>query len=162
MSEAGSSVGGVRAWAATIARVVLGGLFAFAAYAKMSNHQGFADSILAFKVPMLADHLVQLATFAVPWIELIAGALLILGLWTRGAGVLIGVLLACFTGLIVSALARDLTLSCSCFGKYEFPCPADRIGACHVARNLVLLGVAGVVVWWGPGRLAFDRWGMKA
>jgi len=141
------------AWLATVLRVALGGLFVFAAMMKLAELQQFAFAVKAFAI--LPDHLSHLAAFVVPWIELIAGIGLLLGLWTRPAALVIGAMLAAFIAGIVSVIVRDLDVTCSCFGKFEVPCTGP-VGLCHVIRNLVLLALSLGVMWYGPGRMAVD------
>ncbi len=139
-----------------VLRLVLGGLFVLAASLKLAHPQDFANSVLAFKVfPPAADHLNYLATFVVPWTEMLCGVLLILGLWTRSAALVLTLLLGVFLGGILSVLARNLDVSCGCFGKFEFPC-GKVVGPCHIARNAVLIVMALLVLARGPGGLALD------
>lgn len=140
-----------------VVRVLLGGLFIFAAVMKLSSPAAFALSVAHFKIiPEHADHLTKLAAYAVPWIEAVCGLSLVLGLWARSAALVLTLLLAGFIAMIASTIYRDLNVSCSCFGKFEFPCSGP-VGWCHIARNGVLLALALLVVWRGPGSLAIDR-----
>lgn len=129
-------------------RVALGALFVFAAYVKLRDPQLFAFSVAAFKI--LPDSLAALATFAIPWTEAVAGVALVLGVWARATSVLLMALLGAFIAGIVSVLARGMNVHCGCFGKFEIPCTGP-VGLCHVARNVVLFGLAGTVAWAGPG-----------
>lgn len=138
-----------------LVRVVLGVLFIFAAWMKLKNPQAFADSVLAFKIFGRADHLVVLTTFVVPWLEVICGALLVLGLWSRAAGIALGAQLLIFTGGIISVLVRKLDVTCGCFGEYEWPC-TGAVSMCHVGRNAVLLLAAGLLAWRGGGVAGLD------
>lgn len=140
-----------------VVRLVLGGLFVFAASLKLAHPQDFANSVLAFKVfPPAADHLNHLVTFVVPWTEMLCGVLLILGLWTRSAALVLALLLGVFLGGILSVLVRKLDVSCGCFGKFEFPC-GKVVGSCHIARNGVLIVLALLVLVKGPGAAALDN-----
>ena len=140
------------------ARVVVGGLFTFAAYVKLSEPQNFLESVMAFKIfsgKPLPDHLANLATFALPWIELICGVLLVLGLYARSAAVVLSGLLVTFIVALVMVLQLPGPIECGCFGKFEVPCGAI-VGPCHVARNSVLLGLTAMVLFAGPGRWSVD------
>jgi uncharacterized membrane protein YphA (DoxX/SURF4 family) len=138
-------------------RVVLGGLFVFAATMKLQDIQGFAFSVKAFDLlPATADHATKMLAFVVPWTELVVGLLLILGLWTRAASLLLSLILLGFIAGIISVLARDLNVTCGCFGRFEKPCTGP-INSCHIIRNSVLLALTLFVFWKGPGSLAIDR-----
>lgn len=142
-----------------IVRVALGALFMFAAWMKLKNPQAFADSVLAFKIFGQADHLVVLTTFVVPWLEMICGVLLVLGLWSRAGALALCAQLLIFTGGIISVLVRKLDVTCGCFGEYEWPCTGP-VAMCHVGRNAVLLLGMSLLAWRGGGVAGLDglRW----
>ena len=146
-------------------RLALGGLFIFAAWVKLSNPQDFAISIKAFEIldPKTAGPVIQLATFALPWAELICGVLLILGLFTRPAAALLALQLVVFTAAIASVLYRKLDVECGCFGDYDWPCGGVDaegkprvLGMCHIWRDLALLVPALILTFRGGGVLALD------
>lgn len=142
---------------ALILRLALAGLFIFAASVKLENPQVFLSSVLAFKViPAHADHLVKLATFAVPWVELVAAASLILGLWTRAGAALLALTLLGFIGLIISVLQRGMSVKCGCFGRFKLFCTDDALSMCNVWQNCGLLAIALAILILGPGKLALD------
>ncbi|HYE62235.1 MAG TPA: DoxX family protein [Phycisphaerales bacterium] len=149
-------------WLVLPCRVVLGGLFIVAGVMKLRDPQGFAEAIAAFKlIPERADYLTVFTAFAMPWIELLAGAFLVIGLWARASALLIGALLVAFIVMIASVLIRikmgvQLSVSCTCFGELEWPC-GETLGMCQIWRDVVLLAMAVPVLVWGPGPLAIDR-----
>lgn len=140
------------------ARLVLGGLFGLAAFKKLQDPQSFAEAIKGFKIidPATQGHLIVSGAFAIPWVEMTAAVLLVLGLWTRAAALTIGLALLGFIAALVSVITRDLDAGCSCFGDLELFCPRG-VGWCQVARNALLLLPAAYLVWRGGGRIALDR-----
>lgn len=138
------------AWLCLGARVALGALFLLAAWLKLRNPQGFAEAIEGFKI--VPEHLVKLLVFAIPWTELVAGVLLILGVWARASALLVATLLAGFIVGIASVLVRGLSTKCACFGELEWPCGGE-VGACQIIRNTVLIGLALPIILRGPGKL---------
>lgn len=138
-------------------RVALGGLFCIAAVSKLQEPQTFAEAIKAFKVVdhIALGHLIATAAFVIPWVELIAGAALVLGLWSRAAALTIALALAAFIAGLVSVIARGIDASCSCFGNLNLFC-LSAVGACQVIRNSVMLLPAVYLVWRGGGRIALD------
>lgn len=136
-----------------ILRVIFGGLFIFAAVLKLRDPQTFFDAIMAFKI--LPAHLARLATFALPWTELLAGAALIVGYQTRSAAALLSTMLVAFLLGILSAIQRDLDLTCACFGKLEVPCKGP-VGMCHVVRNAVLIAMGLTIAAFGAGKCAVE------
>lgn len=137
-----------------LARVVVAAVMVLAGIVKISDPQQFAFSVKAFKI--LPDHLAVLATFVFPWLEVLCGVLMLLGLWTRAAALVAALQLAAFIGAILSVLARDMSVTCGCFGKYDLVCSGP-LGWCNVAQNAVLLALALLVVARGAGRLAVTR-----
>lgn len=142
-------------------RLALGGLFLVAAYNKlfiMNGPQLFSEAVKAFKVfdPKSQESLIQLATFVVPWIELVAGVALVLGVWTRAAAGVLGALLVGFIYLIVQALARGLNIECGCFGKLSPFCP-KKIGWCNIVQNGAMLASALVIIACPRHILALER-----
>lgn len=139
-------------------RLALGGLFCLAAFKKLQDPQSFAEAIKGFRI---VDHnqfgsLITTGAFALPWVELIAGVLLILGLWSRASALAIWLALAVFIAGLLSVIRRDLNASCSCFGDLNLFC-SSAVGWCQVIRNLVLLVPATYLVWRGGGMVAVDH-----
>lgn len=139
-------------------RLVLGGLFCLAAFKKLNDPQSFAEAIKGFRILSEVDHAVLItnAAFVIPWVEMIAGVMLILGLWTRASAVAVGLALVSFIAGLVSVMARGIQTDCSCFGDLNLFCDAA-VGWCQVIRNVVLLVPTGYLVWRGGGVLGLDR-----
>lgn len=130
-------------------------LFILAAVLKLSNPQGFAEAIQGFQI--VPGHLVKLLAYALPWTELLAGVLLLIGMWSRACALLITLLLLGFIVGIASVLWRGLSTTCACFGSLEFPC-GHEVGYCQIIRNTVFVGLALPVIIYGPGRFAVGRY----
>jgi len=160
-----------------VLRVVLGGLFLFAAYQKLFaspfSHQNFLEAIKAFRVLPATpdwDWLLIGATYAIPWVELLCGLALVAGFWTRSAALVIGLLLSVFIAGIVSVTLRKWHADCSCFGQYKLLCgnkalpeplglfrEAPPVGWCKVAEDAVMVLAAAAVWTWGGGVISLDR-----
>jgi uncharacterized membrane protein YphA (DoxX/SURF4 family) len=143
-------------------RVGLGGLFCLAAFKKLQDPQSFAEAIKGFRV---VDHnqlgsLISTGAFVIPWVEMIAGVLLILGLWSRASALAIGLALLAFIAGLVSVIARGIDASCSCFGDLNLFC-SSAVGWCQVIRNLLLMVPAAYLVWRGGGLVALDRFAAR-
>jgi uncharacterized membrane protein YphA (DoxX/SURF4 family) len=138
-------------------RLALGGLFCLAAVSKLQDPQSFAEAIKAFQVVdhLRLGHLIATAAFVIPWVELVSGVMLVLGLWTRAAALTIGLALLAFIAGLVSVITRGLDASCSCFGNLNLFC-GKAIGSCQVIRNSLMLLPAVYLVWRGGGRFGLD------
>lgn len=140
--------------AALIARVLIGGVFLFAAYAKLSDPQSFSESIQAFRITEW-DPFVLFSTYALPCTEAIAAVMLILGLWSRAAAFVIAGLLIVFIVAVISVLLRHLDVHCGCFGRFRLFCGPE-IAWCKVWENSVLTAITAVPLVLGGGRFSAD------
>jgi len=127
--------------ALAVCRIVLGGLFIWAAVTKLPDVAAFAQDVANYRVIPAA--LVPILAAAVVGIELLAGIALVTGVMERPAAAVLAVLLAAFTGLLTQALLRGIDLRCGCFGGDE------RASWWTVVRDLVMLAAA-VAVARGP------------
>jgi uncharacterized membrane protein YphA (DoxX/SURF4 family) len=125
-----------------VARLVVGGIFVYAAASKVGDPAGFAQAVHNYRlVPLPLLH--AFALF-LPGLELLAGLGLLLGLAPRGAALICLGMSIMFTFAVGSALARDLDISCGCFHTEG---GAD-VGTSLLIRDLLLLaGCALLLVW---------------
>jgi len=100
-------------WLAWVFRVALGVVFIVASLDKVAHPDQFAVSIANYH--LVPHALINLMAICLPWVELLTGACLVLGLWTRPGLLVIDALLAVFIVAIIVALRRDLDISCGCF-----------------------------------------------
>ena len=94
-------------------RLVLGGLFVWAAIGKISDPEGFAKSI--FRYRLLPAGLINILAITLPFVELFAGGFLLAGAFRRGSSLLLSCFLSVFLIALLSALARGLQIDCGCF-----------------------------------------------
>ena len=99
------------------ARLVLGGVFIYASLDKIIHPGAFAETVYNYQI--LPDTLITLTAMILPWLELILGIFLVLGLWLPGAVLLINLLLVTFFGSLVFNLARGLDIHCGCFSTSQ-------------------------------------------
>ena len=94
-------------------RIYVGCIFIYASLNKIPDPGVFAENIAAYRIiPYWGLHLVAIV---LPWIELICGFFLILGLRTRAAASILGGLLFMFTIFVLINIFRDSPISCGCF-----------------------------------------------
>jgi uncharacterized membrane protein YphA (DoxX/SURF4 family) len=96
-------------------RAVLGGLFIYAGVVKVVDPLGFAQDIRNYR--LVGQSLAFVAAIVLPWLEILAGAFLIAGVWKRGAALVITGLLVFFIVLTLVTMARGLDVDCGCFGS---------------------------------------------
>jgi uncharacterized membrane protein YphA (DoxX/SURF4 family) len=102
-------------WLLLLFRVIVGGVFIWAGALKIADPLGFAQSIKNYQV--VSPTLALLIAIVLPWVEVLSGALLIIGVLKRSSALLISLLLIGFIGLVALALARGIDTSCGCFGS---------------------------------------------
>ncbi|MCC5785366.1 MAG: DoxX family membrane protein [Phycisphaerales bacterium] len=142
-----------------IIRLLLAGVLLYAAWLKLkdpASAQKFANAIAAYKI--LPNHLVIVSAFAFPWLEAIAAVLLVLGLWTRAAAAVAGLLFVAFIGAIGSAMLRESVnlTTCGCFGERSLLCTGPP-SWCHIAQNAGLTAMCVYLLWRGSGVVGIDR-----
>ena len=127
----------IRKLARVLVRIALGGLFVFAGATKAYDPGTFAIEIQRYQVvPWIVG---ALSSVYLPWLEMLAGALLLLKRFERGALLVITLLLLIFTLALASAMFRGLSIDCGCFGK-AFTATGT---TAPLLRNLLLLVFTG-------------------
>lgn len=97
-----------------VARVVLGVVLLVAGGLKIGNPLGSARAVQAYDV--MPFEVAKYIGYALPWLEIVLGLLIVLGLFTRVSALLGGLLMLAFVVGISQAWARGLTIDCGCFG----------------------------------------------
>ena len=100
-------------WLTVRVQLALGLLFVIAAVPKIVDPPSFAHMIYNYRLVPAA--LLNLMALTMPWVELLAGLALILGVWRRAALMLIAALLIVFIIAIGINLGRDNAIDCGCF-----------------------------------------------
>ena len=132
------------------AQIVLGLLFLAASLAKIVDTGSLAKEVHNFHlVPLWSEHLLAMV---LPWIELLAGLALVLGIRPRAGAWVAGALLVVFTIGVASAMARGLNFHCGCFGTAD----STRIGWAKLAENVGMLALAAIGSL-RPGSLAPEK-----
>lgn len=128
-------------WGTLVARFVLGFPFTLAGMSKVRARSEFEKVIANYN--LLPPGGARLISIVLPWMELLIGALLLLGVFTPVATVIVAGLLVAFVGIAVMNAARGKEAGCGCFG----PCWHSKAGWLTVAaRNVVLLALAGYLL----------------
>jgi uncharacterized membrane protein YphA (DoxX/SURF4 family) len=139
---------GPRAWVVVgvVARLIVGGVWVAAGLLKVPDPAENVRAVRAYQ--LLPESVVPTVGYALPIVEVVVGACLILGLLTRVNGVLSCLLLVAFIVGIASAWARGLQIDCGCFGGGGGP--AENASAKYpweLARDFGLLFLSGWLVW---------------
>jgi uncharacterized membrane protein YphA (DoxX/SURF4 family) len=120
-------------------RVVLGGVFLYAAYTKLRHPwMLFAMSVDSYQ--MLPEWGVTLVARALPWLELALGALLILGIGLRFVATAASALLVGFFLVMLRSYSQGLGIDCGCFGFGE------KLGVRTLLRDGALVAFSLVIM----------------
>lgn len=98
-------------------RLILGGIFIYASLDKIYHPTAFAQTINNYQI--FPDAFINLTAIILPWVELLLGFFLIVGLWLPGATILVNLLLLAFFSTLAFNAARGLNVHCGCFGSSE-------------------------------------------
>lgn len=125
-----------------LSRLALALTFVYAGAVKMQDVVAFAGHVAAYQILPYAMNYLVAATL--PYIEFLAGLLLLLNARVRPALLVIGSMTLVFMVALVSVLLRGLDIDCGCF---------DPGGGEDVTAGVALLRDVGLMVlvlvtWW--------------
>ena len=104
-------------WLTVRVQIALGAIFVVAALPKVVDPPSFAHMIYNYRlVPGAA---VNAFALVMPWVEILVGLALILGVWPREAAALAGLLLLVFIAAIGFNLVRGHAVDCGCFDVHS-------------------------------------------
>ncbi len=98
----------------TLFRLFLGTIFIWSGVDKIIQPEEFAEIISNYD--LLPNFAINLFTIVLPWIEFVAGLLLIAGFQNKSSSLIILCLLTIFILATGIALLRGLDIECGCFG----------------------------------------------
>ena len=108
-------------WISIRVQLGLGALFAAAAIPKIVDPPAFAHMVYNYR--LLPGVAVNAAAITLPWVEIAAGAALLLGFWKRAAAGIAGLLLLVFIAALSVNLARGNPVNCGCFSLHAVEKP---------------------------------------
>lgn len=115
---------------AWVCAAIVGSVFVWAGATKLQARRTWVDQARDMGAPTWVSPFV-------PYLELVLGALLVLGWWPRVTTVAGMMVLVAFTGLIVTNLLRGNRPSCACFGVRS----ARPLSWLFVVRNVAFVGL---------------------
>ncbi|HTX03312.1 MAG TPA: MauE/DoxX family redox-associated membrane protein [Candidatus Acidoferrales bacterium] len=136
-----------------LARLIVGGTLLVAGALKIGHFDALASTMASYRIPFLAPSVIAPMSVAIPLIEVLLGAYLLIGLYTRLVGALALCEFAIFAAAVASVVMRGIAASCGCFGPSDTR-PASWV---EVARDVGLAILAALIVWRGPGAFALDQ-----
>lgn len=126
-----------------IARIVVGIIFIMYAIDKISTPKDFSHSIMNYK--MVPEFAVNMLALVLPWVELITGMMLVLGVRLRAASLLASLMLVMFIMAIGVAMMRGLEINCGCSATSE------TVGWGKIGEDFAYL-VLSLLIYFAPQR----------
>ena len=142
-------------WLTLAARLILGGVLVAAGGLKIGNLQKSAMAVRAYEI--LPVGLANFLGYALPWVEIGIGFLLIVGAAVAISGLLGALTMLAFIIAISQAWARGLSIDCGCFGGGGTVNPEDTKYLSEIIRDIGLL-VLGIYLHYFPkGKFGLDK-----
>ena len=137
---------------ALAACLFIAAVFLAACYYKILRPGEFALSVATYGI--LPTVLINPFSLVLPWVELFAAFMLIVGFRTQAAALLMTAMMALFTIALVIALAKGLDMSCGCFASSE---AGESINMLTLARDLAWLAISAYILVYDRRPLGLDR-----
>jgi uncharacterized membrane protein YphA (DoxX/SURF4 family) len=142
-------------WLGTAGRLIVGGVWIAAGALKIGDLTASGRSVVAYRI--LPFDAAMFLGAALPFLEVVLGVLLVLGLATRVAAVASVILFAVYIAAIASVWARGLRIDCGCFGTGGDLTSDQRPQyALETIRDIALLLVAGFLAVFPRTRFSLD------
>ena len=139
-------------YASAIFRWAVGLIFVYASMDKLLHPSAFAVALYNYKI--LPGSLLNLVAITLPWVELVCGILLIIGLFPRAAALILSILLLLFFSALSISLYRGIDISCGCF---SLSTNADKIGISYMVRDLLVLAMSLQILFFDGNLLSIER-----
>lgn len=123
-------------YAIAFTRIYLALVFILSGLDKINDLTTFAQSIENYRI--LPIGIVNIIAIIIPWLELVAGGLLLLGFYIKENSTIILSLLIVFTISVISAVLRNLDIDCGCQGTSD----GQKVGMLKIIENVSLMIVA--------------------
>ena len=142
-------------WIGTAARLGLAVVWGWAGFAKIGDPEAAAQAVRAYR--LLPEALVKPFGYGLPFLEMALALLLVVGLGTRIAAALSGLLLLVYIGSIASVWVRGISIDCGCFGGGGAVSASKTAYLQEILRDLGFLLVASWLMWRPRSRFSLDR-----
>jgi len=135
-----------------IARFGLGGVFIYASIEKIASPWRFVNIVINYHI--LPEKLAIYLGFLLPWIELILGIFLIVGIFVRGSSMAVSFLLVVFLAAIVVKSLNGTISTCGCFSMSQTA--SDHGLAFYIGRDVFFLSL-GLLLFFNRAKIILSR-----
>lgn len=142
-------------------RLVLGGIFIFAAIDKIAEPDAFAKSIGNYHlIPTFGLNFMALL---MPWIELLCGLFLVLGVRVKASSAIVSAMLVVFLVAISTAIFRGYNIDCGCFAQTSASSAdkASKVGWKKVGEDTGMLIAALYLFYYPVKSWTFEAFALK-
>jgi uncharacterized membrane protein YphA (DoxX/SURF4 family) len=144
-------------WVTLVARLVLGGSMFYAGALKIGNLKQSVTAVEAYQLPF-PDWFEKLVGYCLPVFELVVGAAVILGLFTRWTSVLLSLLLVAYIIGLSQAMARGLQIDCGCFTEGgALPDGEESELGISILRDIGFLAAGVWAIVWPKSPVSLDK-----
>ena len=145
-------------WIELAARWILGLTFIYASFHKIMLPEDFARIVYGYD--LFPHVLINLIAIIIPFLELVAGLALIIGLYPRSAAIIINALLLAFIAALTINLIRGHEFDCGCFSDSQSGYTSSP--KVTIVRDIIYLALGAVVLLFqGNRRTGFGRLGTR-
>ncbi len=137
------------------ARIIVALVFIVFGMSKIAEPAQFAKDINNYG--MLPYQLTNLAAIILPWIELISGLLLLLGVRLKTNALLIAAMLIIFNIAVATAWARGLDIHCGCYSDVA----EQTVGWQKLVENFGLLILLLIIYFFKNNALTLEALALK-
>jgi uncharacterized membrane protein YphA (DoxX/SURF4 family) len=147
-------------WIEVVFRWILGITFIYASYYKILSPTDFAKMVYGYN--LFPEVLINLIAIFLPFVELISGLSLLLGIYPRSAALIINGLLLSFIILLTINIIRGHEFDCGCFSAKESGSP-KMMANMMVIRDVIYLTMGlQVFLFNGVRKVCFIRLDRRA
>lgn len=125
-------------------RIILGYIFISYGVGKIANPEKFAGEIANFA--LVPEFTLNIIAITLPWIELIAGMLIVFGVRLRSGSVITGLLMLFFIFAVLWAMVLGLDINCGCSSTNP-----QKVGYPKLIENTMLL-LMSLLIYFFPER----------
>lgn len=127
------------------ARIIVGGILIYASASKIIDPGGFARAIDNYHI--IPFGLENIMAIILPWLELIVGICLIIGVFIDGAAFLVIIMMVVFISAITFAILNGYNIECGCGLK-----PGELVGIRKIIEDLIYL-ILVLIILKRPNRI---------